>query len=656
MCGIAGIARSQPRGVAEETLSRMATAIQHRGPDGSGIFPGRRVGLAHRRLSIIDVEGGAQPMTNEDGSVIITYNGEVYNYIELRTQLISHGHRFRTHSDTEVLVHAYEQWGESMLQRLNGQFAFAIYDQHNETVFLARDRFGVRPLYYALERGDLYFASEVKAIFATGEVQARPDFSGLDEVFTFWAARAPRTPFKGVSQLEPGCYGIWRDGRLRVSRYYEPRYFEGLMEPSGAISTLDDLMQTGVQLRMRSDVPVGGYLSGGLDSSITCALASAASPHTLRTFSVTFDDPQFDESGFQQVVASGVRSQHRVQRIGPDDIARVFPEVVRHAETPMIRTAPAPMYLLAKLTREAGIKVVLTGEGADELFLGYDIFKETAVRLFCMRQPNSRIRPRLFDRLYPYLSHGGRAGEFWRNSFLNAGPASDPLFSHIPRFLLATRIKDFYSTSTRVELAGADPLAELRQSLPAGFMQWSPVNRAAYLELAVLLPSYLLSSQGDRMAMAHGVEGRFPFLDHRLFEYAAALPVTSKLRGLHEKDILRRWAKSFVPPAVTERGKQPYRAPDAPAFFGKNAPEYIQEMLSPDAVRRTGIFDSAAVAGLVRRCATGRVTGFAENQALVAILSTQLWHHEFFNRRYTPPAPMYVPSGVPLGDVVGVST
>jgi asparagine synthase (glutamine-hydrolysing) len=292
--------------------------------------------------------------------------------------------------------------------------------------------------------------------------------------------------------------------------------------------------------------------------------------------------------------------------------------------------------LLARATREAGIKVVLTGEGADELFLGYDLFKETMVRLFCLRQPGSRMRPQLFDRLYPYLS-AGQAGEFWRRFFLTAGSPSDPLFSHLPRFQLAARIKDFYSPDIRAALAGSDALAELRQSVPESFTRWSPANRAAYLELTTLLPSYLLSSQGDRMALAHGVEGRFPFLDHRVFEYAASLPVSSKLRGLREKDILRRWAAPFVPANVVRRHKQPYRAPDAAAFFSDAPPGYVRELLSPEVVRRTGIFDPAAVNGLVRRCVAGRVTEFAENQALVAILSTQLWHQRFFERRFDTP-------------------
>jgi asparagine synthase (glutamine-hydrolysing) len=385
-------------------------------------------------------------------------------------------------------------------------------------------------------------------------------------------------------------------------------------------------MESSVALRMRADVPVGGYLSGGLDSSITCALASRMSPYPLRTFSVTFDDPRYDESEHQEKIARLLATQHHTVHIGTTEIAEVFPEVVWHAETPLLRTAPAPMYLLARATRDAGIKVVLTGEGSDELFLGYDLFKETAVRLFCLRQPQSRLRPMLFDRLYPYLPATAQAGDFWRRFFLTAGTPDDSLFSHAPRFLLASRIKDFYSIETRIALAGSDPLAELRQSLPDVFGSWSAENRAAYLELTTLLPSYLLSSQGDRMTMAHGVEGRLPFLDHRIFEYAASLPSWSKLRGLREKEILRRWASRLLPASVVRRPKQPYRSPDAASFFHQSPPPYVRELLSPEAIRRTGIFDAKSVEGLVRRCIAGRVTGVSENQALVAILSTQLWH------------------------------
>ena len=638
MCGIAGMASVKPGSVSREALSRMAGALRHRGPDGYGLYVGQSVGLAHTRLSIIDLAGGAQPMTNEDGALVITYNGEIYNYVELRKELVSLGHVFRTGTDTEVLVHGYEEWGPAMLGRLNGQFAFALYHRRTESVFLARDRFGVRPLFVANAGDTMVFGSEVKALLASGVVRAEVDPEGLDEVFTFWGARAPRTPFRGIRQLEPGTYAIWNGGRLRTARYYALDYPEAASEEPNALDRLDELMRTGVGLRMRADVPVGTYLSGGLDSSITSALAAGMSPHALRSFSVAFRDPQFDERAYQLQLAGALGTIHAAEDIGAADIAAVFPDVVRHAETPLVRTAPAPLYLLAKLARERGITVVLTGEGSDELFLGYDLFKEVEVRLFCMRQPHSAWRPRLLDRLYPYLGSAGRTGDFWRRFFLESGGLEDPLFSHLPRFGLTSWIKDFYSAQHREAVGGYDALETLRQDLPDGFSTWSPLARAAYLEMTTLLPSYLLSSQGDRMGMAFGVEGRFPFLDHRLFEFAAALPSRSKLRGLNEKDVLRRWAGGFLPDELARRPKQPYRAPDIPAFFGPHQPEYVDELLGPEALDRSGIFDPSIVTGLVRRCRSGRASGFRENQALVAILSTQLWHREFCET----PAPMDV--------------
>src|SRR3989441_1483127 len=614
-------------------LERMADAIRHRGPDGFGLHADDRVGLAHVRLSVIDVAGGAQPMTNEDGDVRVVYNGEIYNYLELRHELEVRGHVFRTRSDTEVLVHGYEQWGEGLLERLNGQFAFVFHDRRTASLFLARDRFGILPLYYAEQGGDLYFASEIKALLASGEVERALDPEGLDEVFTFWAARPPRTPFRGIRALEPGCCARWQDGRLTIRRYYALDFAEPAAEPADALEALDELLRSAVRLRLQADVPVGGYLSGGIDSSIVCALAAAGSPLALRTFSVTLEDPTLDESAYQEAGAADVRSRHAVQRIGRGDIARVFPDVIRHTETPLVRTAPAPLYLLSRIVREHGIKVVLTGEGSDEVFLGYDLFKEAIIRLLCWRRPASRVPPRLLDGLYPGIAPGVGKGEFWRGYFTSAGSPDDPLFSHLPRFQLTARIKDFYSAEFRAGLGRFDPLAELRARLPAGFAAWSPLARAAYLEMMTRLSSYLLSSQGDRMTMAHGVEARVPYLDHRLFEFAAALPARSKLRGLREKDILRRWGDStgLVPPAVTRRRKQPYRAPDVPAFFDRRPPEYVEALLDPVSLSRTGIFNPQAFAGLVRRCRAGRAEGFRESQALVAILSTELWHREFLD-------------------------
>ena len=632
MCGVAGIARCGARPVEPDALAAMAAAMRHRGPDGTGIHVGPRIGLAHTRLSIVDPEGGAQPMGACGGRWTIVYNGEVYNHAALRRELEARGHRFRTRCDTEVVLRGWAEWGEGVLHRLDGQFAFAVHDRDLGTVHLARDRFGVRPLYWALRRGDLAFASEPAALFASGEVDPEPDPLGVDEVFTCWAARAPRTVFRDVQALPPGCVARWRAGAITVRRWYEIDFpdagDDGGWDASNAVEALDEAISGSVAARMRADVPVGAYLSGGLDSSAVCALAAGLTPLGLRTFSVTFDDPSLDESPFQREVAARIGTVHAARAVSPDDVAHVFPDVVRHAATPLVRAAPAPMYLLARHTREARIKVVLTGEGADELFLGYDLFREAAVRRFCLRHPGSRARARLFDRLYPYLA--GQRGDAWRRSFLAAGDADDPLFSHLPRFLLTGRIREFYSADARAAVEGTSALDSLRASLPGRFGRWAPAHRAAWLEMATLLEPYLLASQGDRMSLAHGVEGRYPFLDHRVFELAASLPPRLKLAGLREKAVLRRWAAPRVPPSVLARPKQPYRAPDVAALAGPRRPAWVDELLDARTIAESGWFEPRAVAALAARCRAGRATTTRESQALVAVLSTQLWHRAYF--------------------------
>jgi len=637
MCGIAGIALRD--GVVEPlALARMAAAIRHRGPDGYGFLADGRIGLAHTRLRILDLERGAQPLANEDERLWITFNGEIYNWRDLRAELSTLGHRFRTSTDTEVIVHAWERWGPAALDRFNGQFAFGLYDRRDGSLVLARDRFGIRPLYYALTPRGLVFGSEAKALFASGELTAAVNPAGLDDVFTVWAPQTPTTVFRGVQQLPPGTWARWDEGRLTETRWWEPGYPEARDEPADALERLDHLLRAAVATRMRADVPVGGYLSGGLDSSITCALAVEHTPQALRTFSVTFADPALDESPHQEAVARAIASRHAIQRIGHDEIARVFPDVVRHAETPLLRTAPAPMFLLSKLARDHGITVVLSGEGSDEVFLGYDLFREAELRRFCLRQPGSSVRPRLFDRLYPYLRNE-RGGELWRRFFLEAARPGDPLFSHQPRMRLASFVREFYGEALREPpRPGADE--RLRQALPPAFGSWSTLAQAAYLEVRTLLEGYLLSSQGDRVALAHGLEARYPFLDHHVFEFAAALPSRSKLAGLREKAILRRWARGVIPPAVLERPKQPYRAPDIPAFYlPEGPPDYVDALLAAPALRASGLFDPAAVEGLVRRCRAGRATGVRESQALVGILSAQIWHSEFVGG-WTMPVPL----------------
>jgi len=630
VCGIAGILHADPaRTIDEPTLRRMAHAIRHRGPDGYGIASGGGVGLVSTRLAIFDIPSGWQPMQGAHRDTVMVYNGEVFNHYELRQELEAQGERFRTTSDTEILLRLLDRDGPPALHACNGQWAIAHLDRPTRTLTLMRDRFGVRPLHYALlPDGGLVFSSEVKGILASGLVEARPDLEGIDEVFTFWAARPPRSAFAGVRLLPPGHVLVWRDGVVVEERaWWEPRYAGNAPAPEP--EALGELLRDSVRLRLRADVPVGSYLSGGLDSSLTTALAVEQTDHQLRTFSLAFRDPLFDESAFQRQVAEELGTQHHVIEIGPEEITDAFQDVMLHLETPVIRSAGVPLYLLARSTREQGITVVATGEGADELYWGYDLFKEAKIRAFCARDPDAAWRASLFDRLYPYFaSTGGRRGESWRRFFLDAGPASDPLFSHQTRIAATSGVKSLYSGDTRAALADVDPLERLRDDLPEEFGRMSVLERAAYLELTTLLGNHLLAAQADRVGMAHGIEGRFPFLDHRVFEHSVATRPRDKMVGLREKLAIRRVAAGVVPPIVAQRPKQPYRAPEAAAFFA-DEPAWVTERLSPEAVRDVGIYDERAVAGLVKRCRLGRATGFRENMALMGVLSTQVWHEAF---------------------------
>jgi asparagine synthase (glutamine-hydrolysing) len=381
-------------------------------------------------------------------------------------------------------------------------------------------------------------------------------------------------------------------------------------------------------MRLRADTRVGAYLSGGLDSSITACLARSASLHPLHSFSISYAIPEFDESLRQEEVASAVGSVHTASIIEMDTIAQSFPSVLWHTETPLIRSAPALMFHLAKLTSECGVKVVVGGEGADEVFLGDDLFKEVSVRRFCLRRPDSLGRQRLFDRISLTNDYEHRSLESAGRSLLHVAQPNDPLFSHLPRFL-SSRIHDFYSSEFKASLGGMDVVSELRASLPTRFFGWSSLNQAAYLEMTTRLSPYLLSSHGDRMTMAHGVEGRYPFLDHRVFEFGSALPTGSRLRGLRGKEVLRRWAKRILPAAVTSEVRPSRPAHDTQSFFLPTSPAWIGDHLTSEALRRVGIFSPSSVGGLVRRCQAGLSPSSGDDQAMVGVLSTQLWYYQF---------------------------
>jgi asparagine synthase (glutamine-hydrolysing) len=642
VCGIAGsvVLRDGLPPPALPDLAAMVGALRHRGPDEFGLYRDRRAGLGHARLSIIDVAHGQQPMSNESASIWVVFNGEIYNYVELRAELAGLGHHFRTQSDTEVIVHAYEQWSASAFVRFNGQFAVALWDSVEETMVLARDRLGVRPIYLCEHAGRLWFASEVKAIFA-GEPSIPRGFDplGLAETFTFWTTAAPQTVFAGVTELEPGHVRTISPDRTEDRAFWEPRYpVDEQTEFSGSLddavvrvrASLDDA----VRLRMlRADVPVGSYLSGGLDSSLVAALARRVSGDRFCTYSIRFEDAEYDESAFQQTMANFIESDHREITVRREDIAQAFPEVVAHAERPMLRTAPAPLFLLSRLVHESGVKVVLTGEGADEMFAGYDLFREAKVRRFWGREPGSALRPRLLERLYPYLARSPVAQRAMAREFFGRGRErwADPGFSHQTRWHPAGALQRLFAAGLRDEARRLNVTERLLAALPGEFRQWSLLAQDQYLEIRTLFSGYLLSSQGDRMLMAHSVEGRFPFLDVDLVDLANSLPPSYKLYGMDEKHVLKRAAIGLIPEKIIRRPKQPYRAPGAVSFVGDGAPDWVAEVLSERAVTEAGVFDPKAVDRLWRKCRNNpsdKPFSNADDMALVGVLSTELLYEQ----------------------------
>ncbi len=637
MCGITGILNLAPSPPPQaDTLRRMLAMLRHRGPDEFGLYLDQQAGLGSARLSIIDLSGGQQPIGSEDERLWIVFNGEIFNYIELRPALEARGHRFRTDSDTEVILHLYEEYGPECLHRINGQFAIAIWDRRRKELFLARDRLGIRPLFYARRGQTLLFGSEIKAMLAHPALEARLRPDALAQVFTYWSVQPPDTIFEGVSTLPPGAYLLAREGALHITRYWQPDYTpEAPARSAGEyLEELEALLVDAALLRLRADVPVGAYLSGGLDSSLTAAIIRRHTGNRLETFSIAFDDPEFDESPFQRQMAARLGTEHRIIRASRADIGRVFPEVIWHTETPVLRTSPAPMFLLSGLVQRHNLKVVLTGEGADEVFGGYNLFREALVRRFWARNPASELRPLLLRRLYPNIARLQESGESYLRAFFRRGltQTDSPWYSHRIRWGNAPRLLRFLAQKPpRAATAPEEVLF-----LPQGFRAWPPLGQAQYLEVATFLSPYLLSSQGDRPGMAHSIEGRFPFLDYRVVEFGNRLPPTLKVFGLVEKWILKQLGRKYLPPEIWRRPKRPYRAPIQASFCGAAAPEYLPDLLSERALRAAGLFKPRAVARLWEKAIQEARLSEVEEMALVGIISAQWMHRHFvqeFHRR-----------------------
>ena len=654
MCGIAGFSGPDVRpDTAHPLLQRMIHTLAHRGPDGYGYRAEDGIGLAHARLSIIDLATGDQPIRNPRGTVWTVFNGEIFNYVELRRALETEGRVFYTQSDTEVIVHLYDRDGDRFVEHLNGQFAIALWDSERRRLLLARDRAGIRPLLYARQNGRIWFASEAKALLSVLPQCAVLDPLALAETFSTWSPIEPHTVYRGIESLPPGhTLAIECDGRETLRHYWDWTFPDAAdtspsrypLSVEAATAELRALLIDAVRLQLRADVPVGAYLSGGLDSSGIVAMIRSFTDTPVRTFSVAFEDGEFDESAYQQAMVRHLRTDHTTLRCSRRDIGEAFPRLIHHTETPVLRTAPVPLMLLAGSVRAHGYKVVLTGEGADEVFGGYDLFKEAKVRRFWAQQPQSRLRPRLLERLYGYLPNSPVRNPAFAQSFFGQGMEhlQRPVFAHAPRWTTSQRALGLLSAEVRAEIGPFNALDAVEATLPAGIGRWSPLARDQYVEAKSLLAGYLLSSQGDRVAMANSIEGRFPYLDHRVIEFANRLPPSFKIRGMTEKYLLRRALADLLPDDIVNRSKQPYRAPDSASFFFDGTPlDYVAELMGADRIRAAGYFDAAAVGRLFDKCRGGRATGFADNQAFVGVLSTML-----LDQSLRTPHPASVAAGI----------
>ena len=642
MCGICGfVGDSKTSPANNETVIReMLGLIQHRGPDECGYLLHRQNALGNVRLSIVDLSSGQQPVADATGRYWIVYNGEVFNYPELRAQLKTKGVVFKTNCDTEVVLYNYLINGVDGLSLLNGQFAFAIYDTQEQSLFLARDRMGIRPLYYALKCGHFVFSSELKSFLACPDFDFKLSPKKMQQLFTFWNVKSNESVFEDISQVAPGCYLKWHKGAVAHGRYWRQPFvdnenvFKGSMDD--AASELKTLLNDAIAIRLRADVPVAAYLSGGIDSSTTCQFINQLLPEGFHTFSLTFENPWFDESKYQSAMLNQLRSEHHATMFYEQDLEQNLAKTIWHAETPLLRTGPVPMMKLSELVRQNQIKVVITGEGADEVLGGYNIFKETLIRQFWARYPESKIRPMLLSRLYPYLPQFNNGNNKALQLFFGykLSEVGHPAYSHLLRWRNGTGLCRLFNNKWLGDTNGGSVMDEYADAIADEVRNLSSLAKGQYIESDLFLPGYLLSSQGDRMAMANSVEGRYPFLDHRVVEFCHALPDDYKIRGLNEKYVLKRMMQSHLPAQIINRPKQAYRAPAANALLMSHA--LWDGVLSERALKESAIFDVDMVNRLLARIRNGDASNELDNMAINALLTTQLCHSLFCKRDNQP--------------------
>ena len=631
MCGIAGFVGTRLSAEhAPEVLSRMIGAIAHRGPDESGAFFDSNVGMANARLSIIDIVSGSQPMIDDSGRFVIVYNGEFYNYLEKREELEANGVTFRTNSDTEVFLQLLIKNGIEAFAKVNGQFAVAFYDRLTSRLVLGRDKFGERPLYVARSLGGFAFSSEIKAFPQLGDITCELDPDRLATLFQTWSNVPDQTSFHGIDAIPHGHYAVIERGQLRVHPFFSlaDELDKPIEKKHGSEETVGEALKNSIRLRMRSDVPVGTYLSGGIDSTIVTGVAAQEYPDKISTYSVVVEGEEFDESDHQVAVSEYFDTDHHELKVSERQIAESVPQVVHHAENPQFRLAPAPMYLLSKTVKETGGKLVLTGEGADEAFLGYNLFRETLFRerIDGLTAPQTE---EWLESLYPYLSHFANSQKFALRSFYvrHRKERLPGMFSHEPRFSLGKFVTSLLvGESNESSFVGMKEFSDYFYRRYEGFDELPSLRKAQIMEYDSLLSGYLLSSQGDRMSSANGVESRSPFFDLRVIRAAAdSVSIRDLEPGGIEKQALKKAFRNDVPHTVLNRRKQPYRVPDAISLLSSKI-EWFSESCTERSIRNASLFKPEQTTDFIDRIRTksAREISPRENQALVFIATTQL--------------------------------
>lgn len=614
MCGICGVV-STDRGVDRDLLRRMAGALVHRGPDDEGYFVSDHVGLANRRLSIIDLPGGHQPIHDEAERYWITFNGEVFNYRLLRPGTEAAGHRYYTNSDTEVLVHLYEQDGPRMLDRLNGMWALAIWDAERRELFLARDRIGVKPLYYAVRDGSLVFASEIKGILPALAGPPRVDLAAIPSYLAFRMHYGDRTLFEGIRQLRPGHYLAWRDGEVEVREWWDIGQSPGPMDPDAGATRLRGLLEDATRLRLIADVPVGVFLSGGIDSSTVTGLMATVGTERVRTFSVGFDDASFNELEYARAVADKFATDHHEITFTPTDLVKNLVKMQWHFDEPLIHSTGVAQYLISEVARRH-VKVVLCGHGGDELFAGYEILHGLQGR---SRHPHSFSRFLLEN----WVSRGINLLPLnmrTRSRVLHAVAPSDVSYI-IETSAIKAGVRDrLYAPAIRSALRGIhgdEEALALFAKAPAA----DPLNRVLYVMQKTYLVG-LLTTQ-DKMNMAASIENRVPLLDYRVVEFAATVPSDLKIRGDRKKYLLLEATKDLLPEKVLRRGKMGFSAPERDWFRGELR-EVAESLLTARDSAVASYFSCEYVARKLAEHAA------VDNSYLLwSLFAFELWHRIF---------------------------